>query len=161
MFLGRRKRRVVGTAAAVAAAALIAAGCGGSSGGSSSGTQSSGGTPLKGGTATQFFIAGTQPNYIFPFMSLTYFSVYNSQYFQNLMYRPLYFFGGNSQSVAVNYPLSPAAAPIYSNGGKTIVINMKGWKWSNGETVDANSVLFWLHMMVAEEKNWAAFSPTY
>jgi peptide/nickel transport system substrate-binding protein len=157
MYLGRRKRRL-GTVAAIAAAGLIAAGCGGSSGGGG-GTSSSGGTKVKGGTATVAIIAGTQANYIFPFMSLTYFSVYNSQYFQNMMYRPLYVFGGNSQSVDVNYPLSPAAAPIYSNGGKTIVINMKGWKWSNGETVDANSVLFWLHMMVAEEKNWAAFSP--
>jgi peptide/nickel transport system substrate-binding protein len=157
MYLGRRKRRL-GTVAAIAAAGLIAAGCGGSGGGGG-GTSSSGGTKVKGGTATQYVIAGTQANYIFPFMSLTYFSVYNSQFFQNMFYRPLYFFGGNNQSVNVNYPLSPANAPVYTNGGKTVVINMKGWKWSNGETVDANSVLFWLHMMVAEEKNWAAFSP--
>ena len=157
MYLGRRKRRV-GTVAAVAAAALIAAGCGGSSGGGG-GTGSSGGTPVKGGTATQYVLSGTQANYIFPFMSLTYFSVYNSQFFQYMMYRPLYFFGGNNQSVAVNYPLSVAQAPIYSNGGKTIVINMKGYKWSNGETVNANDVLFWLHMMAGEGKNWAATSP--
>jgi peptide/nickel transport system substrate-binding protein len=156
MYLGRRKRRV-GTVAAVAAAALIAAGCGGSSGGGG-GAQASG-KPVKGGTATVFVVSGTQANYIFPFSSLTYFSVYNMQYFQYLMYRPLYMFGGNNQSVAVNYPLSTAQAPIYSNGGKTIVINMKGWKWSNGETVDANDVLFWLHMMQGELKNWAAAAP--
>jgi peptide/nickel transport system substrate-binding protein len=144
--------------AAIAVAGLIAAGCGGSSGGSS-GTQSSGGKPVKGGTATVYSISGTQANYIFPFMSLTYFSVYNAQFFQFMMYRPLYMFGGNSQSVAVNYPLSPAQAPIFSNGGKTVVINMKGWKWSNGETVNANDALFWLHMMSAEIKNWAAAAP--
>ena len=31
----------------------------------------------------------------------------------------------------------PANPPVYTNGGKTVVVNMKGWKWSNGETVDA------------------------
>ena len=37
----------------------------------------------------------------------------------------------------MNYPLSLADAPVYSDGGKTVTITMKGWKWSNGETVDA------------------------
>ena len=45
------------------------------------------------------------------------------------MYRPLYLFGGNNNSVAVNYPLSPADPPVYSDGGKTVTITMKGWKW--------------------------------
>ena len=40
--------------------------------------------------------------------------------------------------MSINYPLSPANAPVYSNGGKTVIVNMKGWKWSNGESVDAN-----------------------
>jgi peptide/nickel transport system substrate-binding protein len=62
------------------------------------------------------------------------------------MYRPLYMFGNNGSSLAVNYSLSLANAPVYSNGGKTVVINMKGWKWSNGETVDAADVMFWLNM---------------
>ena len=33
------------------------------------------------------------PNYIFPFMSLAFFSVTNINQFQYLMYRPLYWFG--------------------------------------------------------------------
>ena len=35
----------------------------------------------------------TPPNYIFPFMSLAFFSVNNTEQFQYLMYRPLYWFG--------------------------------------------------------------------
>ena len=49
---------------------------------------------------------------------------------------------------------------MYSNGGKTITISMKGWKWSNGETVNANDVIFWLHMMYAEYANWGGAGPT-
>jgi peptide/nickel transport system substrate-binding protein len=93
-------------------------------------------------------------------MTLTYFSVPNSQDFQYLMYRPLYFFGGQNTSPTVDYGLSTADAPVYTNGGKTVTITMKGWKWSNGETVDANDVVFWLHMMYAEYKNWAGAGPT-
>ena len=154
MFERRRKLRVAGVAA-VAAAALLAAGCGSSAGSKSGST----GTAVKGGTATVALPPSVTPNWIFPFMSLTYFSVYNSQEFQYLMYRPLFMFGGNSGSPNVNYPLSPANAPVYSNGGKTVTINMKGWKWSNGETVDANDVIFWLNMMNAEFANWAGASP--
>ncbi len=140
--------------AAAAAAAMAVAGCA-----SASTPSNSSGKPVKGGTATMGFISGTQPNYIFPFMSLAYFSVFNSQDFQYLMYRPLYVYGDNGTSVTTNYSLSPADAPVYSNGGKTVVINLKGWKWSNGETVDAKDVVFWVHMMYAEFVNWGASAP--
>jgi peptide/nickel transport system substrate-binding protein len=153
MELGRHRLRLAGVAV-LAALALAAAGCT-----SSSTPTSSSGKPVKGGTATVFELSGEQPNWIFPMTTLAYFSTYDNQDFQYLMYRPLYVFGGNNDSVTVNYPLSPAKAPVYSGGGKTVVINLKGWKWSNGETVDADDVLFWLHMMSAEFANWAASVP--
>jgi peptide/nickel transport system substrate-binding protein len=82
--------------------------------------------------------------------------VFDLDNFQYMMYRPLYVFGGNNDtSVGLNYALSPAKAPVYSDGGKTVVINLKGWKWSDGQTVDAGDVVFWLHMMYAEFANWA------
>jgi peptide/nickel transport system substrate-binding protein len=154
MYLGRRKRFIAGLAA-VTAAALLAVGCSSSSAPPSSG----GGTKVKGGTATFAEEPGTQPNWIWPFTPITNYSVYNSQYFQWLMYRPLYMFGNNGSSLAVNYSLSLANAPVYSNGGKTVVINMKGWKWSNGETVDAADVMFWLNMESAEKANYAGYAP--
>jgi peptide/nickel transport system substrate-binding protein len=156
MYLGRRKRRVA-SVAAIAAAALIAAGCG-SSGGSSSGSSTST-KPVKGGTVSWAELPSSPANWIFPFMSLAYFSVPNSQDFQYLMYRPLYWFGGQNTQPTLDAALGPANAPVYSNGGKTVVINMKGWSWSNGEKVDAGDVLFWLHMMEAEIANWAGAGP--
>jgi peptide/nickel transport system substrate-binding protein len=103
--------------------------------------------------------AGVTMNWILPFGSITTASVYNGSQFQSLMYRPLYFFGGNNLAVTANYPLSVANAPTYSNGGKTVTINFKGWKWSDGETVGANSFIFDMNMIEAEKANWYAYAP--
>jgi peptide/nickel transport system substrate-binding protein len=152
--VSQRKLRVAGVAA-LAAVALTAAGC--SSSGKPPGT-ASGGKPVTGGTATVALHAGITYNWIFPFYAITNSGVYNDQQFQWLMYRPLYMFGNNTNSsVAINYPLSPANAPVYSGGGKTVTIMMKGWRWSDGEAVDARSVIFFLNMAEAEKANWYAY----
>jgi len=151
MFERRRKLRVAGVAA-VAATALLAAGCG------SSGTSSApSGAKVSGGTATVAWPPGSEANWIWPFVPITNYSTYNAQGFQWLMYRPLYLFGNNGNSVSANYPLSLADAPTYS--GTTVTINLKGWKWSNGETVNAKDVIFWLNMESAEKANYAGYAP--
>src|SRR5215831_10171124 len=156
MNLWRRKARLAAVAG-MAAVAVVAAAC--SSGGSAP-PSSSGGTVVKGGTATVALPPSTTLNWIYPFYAITNASVYNGEQFQWLMYRPLYMFGGNTAGdVGVNYPLSPANQPVYSNGGKTVTVTMKGWKWSNGEPVDANSVLFFLHMAMGNKANWYAYAP--
>jgi peptide/nickel transport system substrate-binding protein len=152
----KRQRRHLALAAAAVVVALVAAAC--SSGGSPPGS-SSGGKPIKGGTASVALPAGITYNWIFPFYAITNSSVYNSQQFQWLMLRPLYMFGSNSNTdVLVNYGLSPANAPKYSDGGRTVTVKMKGWKWSNGESVDAKSVIFFLNMAKAEKANWYAYA---
>jgi peptide/nickel transport system substrate-binding protein len=158
MTMWRRKLRLAAVAAA-SVAALIAAGCS-SSGGSGGGGSASSGVPVKGGTATVALPAGVTNDWIFPFYAITNSSVYNSNQFQWMFYRPLYMFGNNTNTnVTINYPLSVASAPVYSNGGKTVTINLKGWKWSDGETVGAQSVIFFLNMAKAEKSNWYAYVP--
>ena len=161
VFPSRRRRRARGllaVACGAAAIALTAAAC------SSSGSSSNGGaaatptgTPVAGGTATFALPPSTVPNYIFPFDSSTYFSVTNSEDFQYLLYRPLYWFG-NGSNPTLNTSLSLADAPVYS--GNKVTITMKGWKWSNGTPVTAQNVLFWIHMMQAvASSDWGAFVP--
>ena len=153
----RRQRRHLALAAVAVAAALVAAAC--SSSGAPPGSSSSGGKPIKGGTASVALPAGVTYNWIFPFYAITNASVYNGQQFQWLMYRPLYMFGNNTNtSTSINYPLSTANPPVYSNGGKTVAVTMKGWKWSDGSAVDAKSLLFYMNMTVAEKANWYAYS---
>jgi peptide/nickel transport system substrate-binding protein len=163
MFRNRRRPRLA-RAAVAGASVLLAVGiaaCSGSGNSSSSPSASASATGAKvaGGTATYALPPGVTINYIWPFASITNSSVYNANQFQFLMYRPLYMFGNEGNSVNVNYSLSPANAPVYTNGGKTVTISMKGWKWSNGETVDAKDVIFWLNMMKAEKANYYGYSP--
>jgi peptide/nickel transport system substrate-binding protein len=155
MKFWRRKLRLAAVAV-TAAVALTATACSSSS--SSSGSTS--GTPVKGGTATVALPPSVTYSWIWPFYSITNAGVYNDNQFQYLMYRQLYMFGNNTNtSVSVNYPLSPASPPDFTNGGKTLVINMKGWKWSDGETVNAQSLIFFLNMAKAEKSNWDAYVP--
>jgi peptide/nickel transport system substrate-binding protein len=103
---------------------------------------------------------GAAPNYIFPYASCSYFSVSNLNQFQMLMYRPVYWFGLGANS-AVQYPLSTANAPVFSNGNKTVTINMKGWKFSDGSSVDAESVMFFLNMYKADPSDYCGYNPGY
>jgi peptide/nickel transport system substrate-binding protein len=150
-----RRVRLAGAAMAIV---LAAAGAGCSS--SSSSGSSSSGTAVKGGTASYGFVSGNQPNWIFPYDSPAYSSVANLDDLQQPLYRPLYWFGGQNDQPTADYGLSVADAPVYTDGGQTVVINLKGWKWSDGETVDAQDVIFWLHMMEAEPANYYGFVPT-
>ncbi len=73
------------------------------------------------------------------------------------MYRPLYWFG-NGTNPTLNTSLSLASAPVYN--GTTVTITMKGWKWSNGETITAQDVLFWIDMQQAVgTQDWFDYVP--
>jgi peptide/nickel transport system substrate-binding protein len=112
---------------------------------------------VSGGTMTYATPPGAPPTYIFPMMSPTYFSVSNFQIIYN-MWRPLYWFG-QGQTPDLNTNVSLADMPVYSNGGKTITIKMKGFKWSNGETVDAQDVVFWQNILKVEGPEWGEYVP--
>jgi len=102
--------------------------------------------------------------YAFPFISLAeaaQFSIYNVNDFQYQLYRPLYWFG-SGVSPYLNEQLSLAYPPTYN--GQTVTIRLKpNWKWSNGEPVDAQDVVFWMNMMFAEANSqtnaWIASTP--
>jgi peptide/nickel transport system substrate-binding protein len=114
---------------------------------------------VKGAVATLPNLEGAGANCIFPIETVSCYSLTNYQEFEFLMVRPLYMFGANSSSITVNYKLSPADKPVYRDGGKTVVINIKKWKWSDGQTVDADDLIFMLNMLEAEKTNYAAYTP--
>jgi peptide/nickel transport system substrate-binding protein len=148
-----------GACAAVAAAAVCVsfAGIAGSAGASGIPT---GGTKVSGGTVRWAEPPSTSPTFIFPFMTGAESSVSNISQFQYLMYRPLYMFGfpGNTNTT-LNPTLSLASLPSYSNGDTEATIALKNYKWSNGETVTATDVLFFMNMLHAETANWFDYVP--
>ncbi len=152
---GRPRTLSLCIAGAVALVVLALAACGG---GSSGGNSGGGGTKQTGGTAYWAEAPQATPNYIFPFASFSYFSVANLTQFQELMYRPLYWFGKGA-TPNLNEDLSIANLPTYSNGGKTVKITLKPYRWSNGEQVTPQDVVFWLNMMKVEKTIWAGYVP--
>jgi peptide/nickel transport system substrate-binding protein len=138
--LMRFRSKALGALVAAAATAAALAACSSTSSAPATGT-----TPVSGGTATFAELPATTPNYIFPFTSSAYISVSNTDLFQYLLYRPLYWFGtGNSPTA--NTLKSVADLPVWSNGGKTVTITLKPYKWSNGQPLTAQNIVFWLNM---------------
>jgi peptide/nickel transport system substrate-binding protein len=142
---GFRSRALVAGAASLA---LATAGC-------TSTATSAGNTPVRGGTAVWAEPPSTPPNYIFPFEGSAYFSVSNANDFANLMYRPLYWFGGNGLP-AVNNSLSLASPPVFD--GARVTITLKHYMWSNGTPVAARDVMFWLNMERALSADYGGYS---
>jgi peptide/nickel transport system substrate-binding protein len=132
-----------------AALALAAVGC------SSSSPTSGGSTPVNGGTAVYALPPATTPNYIFPYVSSAYISDANVFYLQSLLYRPLYWFGQNGQPT-VNNSLSLANPPVFK--GNKVTITLKKYKWSDGKSVTARNVAFWMNMETAEPANYGAYT---
>ena len=159
---------------AVAAGALLLTACGSSSSGGNSGGSAPGNTsttsgqfgslPAQTGTASGHgtisydIEAGSQPTYIMPITPAANGSVYNAD-FQYLLYRPLYWTPQGNRPI-IDPDISLAQAPVYSNGDKTITINLShNYKWSDGHPVDAQDVLFFINVLrAAVKENGANFS---
>ncbi len=138
----------VATLGAAVVGAMVLASCGGA------GSQH----PKAPSTVTFAEQPGASPNYIFPLLSGAYFDSVNQEQFQYLMYLPLYWFG-QSGKPTLNTTLSLAYPPAYSQGNSVVTIRLKGWKWSNGETVDARDVVFWMNLIKQEKANFGPYVP--
>ncbi|HXP20453.1 MAG TPA: ABC transporter substrate-binding protein [Streptosporangiaceae bacterium] len=116
---------------------------------------------VAGGTVTFGMAAGATPTYIFPIVPGADSSVYTISYFQQLFWRPLWW-TPVGHSLNVNYPLSLAKAPVWSNGNTTVTISMDtNYKWSNGQPVDAQDVIFYIDLLKAAVKLSPANSGNY
>lgn len=144
---GRGRPRIAAAALVCAVAITALAGCGSASDQSSSSK-----------AVTIGLQAGQPINYIFPFMSSQYVSKTNLQPFQDLMYRPLYWWDGTPYQL--NQARSLADNPVFKNNNSEVVIHMKGgWKFSNGETIGPANVAFFLNMLVAERTKFWMYLP--
>ncbi len=159
----RKSSRGYVAGAALAALALLAAAC---SSGSTSFTSTPsgptvagwqgvnpGGTPKSGGTLNML----GQGDVDYMDYNISYYSI--GSLAQRPWIRGLYAYPAIPGAAATRpYPDLATAPPVISNGGKTVTVNMKGWKWSNGETVDAKSLIFYMNMIEAEKANWYAYA---
>jgi peptide/nickel transport system substrate-binding protein len=117
------------------------------------------GKKVAGGTVTWAEFADQIPVYIFPLAGPQYLNQPNIGNFQELMYRPLYWFGNDKNQPVVDSTKSLASAPVWSDDDKKVTITLKPYKWSNGETVSSRDVIFWMNLLKVEKDNWGSYVP--
>jgi peptide/nickel transport system substrate-binding protein len=98
------------------------------------------------------------PNYILPFYPPSQCTVTNTSQFQQMMFRPLYWFGlGTNAGLIPN--ISAGNAPKYTHNNTRVTFTTKGWKFADGQTVNGQSVMFFLNMFKAEPSNFCTYTP--
>jgi peptide/nickel transport system substrate-binding protein len=113
-----------------------------------------------GGTVTFAEQPGAPPTYIFPLYNGANSGNNNITYLQPLMWLPLYWFGhSNNEQATINYPLSMANPPVFSNGNKTITITLKKYDWSNGTPVTSRDILFFMNLVEANKTDEGLYVP--
>ncbi len=110
------------------------------------------------GVATFAEQPGAGPNYIFPLVGLANAIVPDINQFQPLMIRPLYFEGITGQP-QIDYAASLANPPVFSNGGRTVTIRLRRYRWSDGVPVTSRDVQFWMDELRAEATSWYYYIP--
>jgi peptide/nickel transport system substrate-binding protein len=116
--------------------------------------------PARGDVVSWACHVGFPPSTIFPFTPPERVGIRNLLEFQALMYRPLYWLGKDGQP-GVDYDLSLAYPPEWSEDGRTVTVTLKPWKWSDGETINADNVMFWVNMMAVKASRLGTYSPGY
>jgi peptide/nickel transport system substrate-binding protein len=114
----------------------------------------------KGGEVTWACAPGFPPAVIFPFTPAERMGMRNILEFQALMYRTLYFFGTDG-TPEVDYANSIGEPPEWSADGLTVTVRVKPWQWSNGETLCADNVLFWVNLMKVKGARYGEYVPGY
>jgi len=171
-------KAIGGIAIAVASITALAACSSSGSGTSTGGKTTSGAITVPGGigsvpqesTAAQtagsitWAIApNTAPNWIFPVVTSASNSVFNNFTFIWEMWRPLYW-TVNGTDPELDPSMSIANSPVYSNGDKTVTISLKSsYKWSNGQPITANDLVFYIDLVKAAIKespaDWEGYVP--
>ncbi len=101
---------------------------------------------------------GQPPNYIFPIVIPADALLANYGYFQDQMFRPLYWIGSGDR-VVVNSRLSLANPPTFSNRGRTATIVLKHTMWSDGVPVTSRDITFWMNLVRVSKTNWDSYIP--
>jgi len=120
---------------------------------------------VSGGTVSYGMLPGQTPGFIFPVTPAAKSSAFTIYDFQYLMWRPLYWPRIGTEP-AINYGLSLATAPVFSNGDKTVTVKLTGrYRWSNGQPVTAKDVIFSIDLIKAavgeSSANWGNYTPGF
>jgi peptide/nickel transport system substrate-binding protein len=119
-----------------------------------------GATPkiVTGGSASYSLLPGDNFTWIIPIESQQTYEPYQTNV-EDDTYLPLYWFGIGAKT-GINYKLSIAEPPDWSNGDKTVTVHMKkNFKWSTGASVTSNDVKFYFEMLTVGKTQIGNYLP--
>ncbi len=111
----------------------------------------------KGGTATFALQATDTFSWLFPYENAANNEPWD-QGVENALWRPLYFEGPGDNPV-MNYPLSLAYPPAYSDNDLTVTIKLKHYLWSDGTPVTTRDMQFAINLYKAGKADIATYVP--
>jgi peptide/nickel transport system substrate-binding protein len=119
--------------------------------------------PEVAGTITESAPNNSAPTWILPIVNAANNSVYTVLEFDYTLYRPLYWTVDGVQPKELP-ALSLANDPTWSDNDQTLTFTIKPqFKWSDGQPVTSQDVLFWYYELKAALKqsaaNWAPYTP--
>jgi peptide/nickel transport system substrate-binding protein len=154
----RLRPRTLAALGAIALSATTVAACAGS--GTSGGTAAES-TAASSDVAIVPTAQGSTANDIYPLVTGPQVTPYNMQDFQDLMYRPLLWYGGvPGNEFGFEPQLSLASAPVFSDGDTVVTITMKkNFYWSDGVPVTSRDVTFYFHLLEADKDNYGEYTP--
>ncbi|HET9092310.1 MAG TPA: ABC transporter substrate-binding protein [Acidimicrobiales bacterium] len=135
--------------ALLSAAGLVLTAC---AGGTTPTAAPGGNKPVQGGTASFAYETGADFSWIFPLENEANFEPQDF-WVENEMWRPLFYPGGPGKT-GIDYGLSIANPPVYSDHNSTVTVTLKkGYKWSDGQPVTTSDVQFYFQLEAAGAKN--------
>ena len=115
-------------------------------------------TASSGAVVTMAEGAQGTPNNIMPFVSGANNSLANTN-LQEQMWPTLYTIGTAKNVNAINAPLSLAKPPVYSHNDTQVSVTLKPYKWSDGASLTARDVTFFMNILKANKTSWAHYTP--
>jgi peptide/nickel transport system substrate-binding protein len=110
-----------------------------------------------GGTATFALQVTDEFTWLFPYENAAANEPWE-QGVENALWPPLYF-EGDGASPTVDYTLSLAYPPVYSNNNKTVTIKLRHYLWSDGQPVTTRDIEFAVNIFKAGKSDIATYIP--
>jgi peptide/nickel transport system substrate-binding protein len=142
----RQPRRLRVTVAAACGCSLLLAACA-----TATAPVSGAGRPLPGGVASYALGVGEDFSWLFPLPNEVNYEAWDGNP-DGEMWLPLYRAGGPGIT-GIDYPLSLASKPVYSDHDQTVTVTMKrNYRWSDGQPVTVSDVQFFFQLEAAGVK---------
>jgi peptide/nickel transport system substrate-binding protein len=152
------RRPLLAGAATLLLTGVVAA-CGGGAGGGGLTTLEA--SAAKNDVAIVQTQTGSTANGIYPIDTGPQETPFTEQMFQDLMWRPLLWYGGQvGNEFGLYNALSIGDQPVWSDNDTVVEVTLKSdYTWSDGQPVTARDVIFYMNMIKADRSNWGAYEP--